>query len=118
MAGPGAAATFRRRDAVEECLGAGTRDGAERLDHLVARHADAVVFDRQAFLFSVDGERNARLHVVAQQRRIADGFVAQLFAGIRGVGDQFAQKHRFVGINRMHHQLQKLGDIGLERTAF
>ena len=32
-------------DPVDEGFGAGPGDGAERLDHLLAAHADAVVFD-------------------------------------------------------------------------
>ena len=111
-------AAFRRRDAVEERLGAGARDRAQRLDHLVARHADAVIFDRQQLFVGIDEKRDARLHVVAEQRRIGDGLVAQPLAGVRGVGDQLAQKHRLVGIDRVHHQVQKLGNVGLERPAF
>ena len=98
-------------------LGAGARDGAERLDHLVAAHADAVVLDGEAPLVGIDGERDARLGVVAQQRRLGDRLVAQPLAGIGGIRDQLAQKYVFVGIDRMHHQVQQLGDIGLERPA-
>src|SRR5579863_10580962 len=38
-------AALRRLDAIEEGFGAGARDGAQRLDHLIAAHADAVVLD-------------------------------------------------------------------------
>ena len=41
-------------DPVHERLGARARDGAERLDHLVPAHADAVVLDRQAAVLGID----------------------------------------------------------------
>ena len=109
---------LRRFQTIDERLGAGAGNGAERLDHLVAAHADAVVLDHQLPLLGVDRERDARLCVIAKQRRRGDGFVAQPLASIGGVRDQLTQKHRFLGIDRVHHQLQELGDVGLERAAF
>ena len=106
-------------DAFHERLRAGARDGAERLDHLVAAHADAVVLDRRAcLLVRVERERDARLRVVAEQCRLGDRLVAQLLAGIGGVRDQLAQEDVLVGIDRMHHQVQQLGDVGLESAVF
>ena len=104
-------------DAVEERLGARARDGAERFRKLVAAHADAVVLDGQAFLLGIERERDARLDIVAEQRRVGDRLVAQPLAGVGGIGDQFAQKYRFIGIDRVHHQVQQLGDVGLERLG-
>ena len=40
--------SLRRLEPLQKGLGAGARDGAERLDHLVAAHADAVVLDGEA----------------------------------------------------------------------
>jgi hypothetical protein len=34
------------------------------------------------------------------------------------VRDQLAQKHRFIRIDRVHHQVEELGDIGLKCSAF
>jgi hypothetical protein len=82
---------------------------------ILAAHADAVVLDGQAFGFGIERQRDARLEIVAEQLWVGDPLVAQPLARIRGVGDQFAQKHRFVGIDRVHHQVQELGDIGLKR---
>ena len=112
-----ALAALRGLDPVHEGLGAGARDRAERLDHLVAAHADAVVLDGEGAVVGIDHERDAGLGIVAEQGRVGDRLVAQLLAGIGGVGDQLAQKHVLVGIDRVHHQVQQLGDIGLERPA-
>ena len=40
--------------------------------------------------------------------------VAQLVERIGGVGDQLAQEDVAVGIDRMHHEMQELGHLGLE----
>ena len=101
-------------EAIDKRLGARARDGAERLGHLVAAHADAVILDGEALLLGVERQRDARLDVVAEELRLGDRLIAQPLAGIRRIGDQFAQKHRLVGVDRVHHQLQKLGDVGLE----
>ena len=103
---------------LHEGLGAGARDGAERLDHLVVAHADAVVLDGEALGVGVELDGDARLGVVAEQRRRGDGLVAQPFAGVGGVRDQFAQEHVLVGIDRVHHQVQQARNVGLEGAAF
>ena len=97
---------------LQERLGAGMGDGAERLDQLGLAHADAVVLERQAAGIGVDGEGDAGLGVVAEQVRLGDRLVAQPLAGIGGIGDQFAQEHVAVGIDRVHHHVQQLGDVG------
>ena len=43
-----------------------------------------------------------------------NGLVAQLVERIGGVGDQLAQEDIAVGIDRMHHEMQELGDLRLE----
>jgi hypothetical protein len=96
----------------------GAGDGAERLDHLVAAHADAVILDGKGAFVGIDGERDARLGVITEECRVADGIVAHLLVGIGRVRDQLAQKHRFVRIDRVHHEVEELGDIGLECAAF
>ena len=57
-----------------------------------------------------DGERAA----VAQQLGLGDGLVAQLVAGIGRVRDQLAQEDVALRVDRMHHQVQQLGHLGLE----
>src|SRR5215468_1371154 len=94
------------------------RDGSEPLHHVLAAHADAIVFDREAFVVSIDQERDAQRRVIAEQVRAGDGFVTQLFAGVGGVRNQLADEDLLVGIDRMDDQVEELGDIGLERPAF
>ena len=108
---------LRRFEPIEKGLGARARNRAERLYHLLAAHADAVVLDGEGPLVGIDGECDARLDVIAEQRRLGDRVVAQPLAGVGGIRDQLAQEYGFVGIDRMHHQVQQLGDIGLERPA-
>ena len=58
------------------------------------------------------------LGVVAEQGWRGDGLVAQSFAGVRRVRDQFAEEHVLVGIDRVHHQVQQARNVGLEGAAF
>ena len=109
---------FGRFQPIDERLGAGARDGAERLDQLLAAHADAVVLDHELPLFGIDRDRDAWRRIVAKERGLGDRLVAQPLAGVGRIRDQFAQKHRLLGIDRVHHQLQKLGDIRFEWAAF
>ena len=55
---------------------------------------------------------------LADQVRLGDRLVAQLVAGVGGVGDQLAQEHVGLGIDRVHHQAQQLRHLGLERVGF
>jgi hypothetical protein len=92
-------------------------DRSQPLHHLLAAHADAVVFDGQRFVVGIDLERDAQRRIIPQQLRLSDGFIAQLFTGIGRVRDLFAQKDLFVGVDRVHDQVQQPGDIGIECAA-
>ena len=87
-------------------------------DQLLAAHADAVVLDHELPLFGIDRDRDAWRRIVAKERGLRDRLVAQPLAGVGRIRDQFAQKHRLLGIDRVHHQLQKLGDVRFEWAAF
>ena len=52
--------------------------------------------------------------VVAHQLGPGDRLVAQPVARVGRVGNQLAQEDVGLGIDRMHHQPQQLGDLGLE----
>ena len=58
----------------------------------------------------VDRERSA----VLDQFGLGDRLVAQLLAGVGGVGDEFADEDVAVGIDRMHHEMQQARNVGLE----
>ena len=105
-------------EAFHERLRARPGDRAQRLAHFGGSHADAIIFDRQAVLIGVQQNADARLRVIAQQRRHGDAFIAQLLARIGGVGDEFAQEDVTVGIDRMHHHAQQLRNIRLESMGF
>ena len=105
-------------DALHERLRPGVGDRSQGLDQLLAAHADAVVLDRQAALLIANGDGDAKRRVLAQQRRICDRLVTKLFAGIGRVRNQLTNENIPVGIDRVHDQVQKLGDIGLKRPAF
>jgi hypothetical protein len=96
---------LRRLQAIEERLGTGAGNGAERFGHLLAGHADAVVFDRQQTFVGIERDGDARLWIVAQKRGCGDCLVAQALASVGGVGNQLAQKNRLLRINRVHHKL-------------
>ena len=62
----------------------------------------------------VGGDGDVELGIAGEQLRLGDRLVAQLVERVGGVGDEFAQEHVAVGIDRMHHEMQELGDLGLE----
>ena len=67
---------------------------------------------------AIEPDGDARLRVVAEQLGPGDRLVAQLLAGVGRVGDQLAQEDVAVGIDRVHHQVQQPGNVGLEGAAF
>ena len=99
-------------------LGAGTRDGAEIVDQLLPVHADAAVDDAERIGFLVRHDADSGRVAVADQIGGRDRLVAQLVAGVRRVRDQFAQENVGLRIDRMHHQVQQFGDLGLEWLGF
>ena len=107
-----------RLDALHEGAGAGPGNRAERFDEIVAVHADAVVFQSQCVVVGVERQGDARTRIVGQKFRCSDRFVAQLFAGIGGVGYQLPQEDILVGIDGMHHEVQQARDIGLKNMVF
>ena len=98
----------------EKVLGAALGDGAQVFDRLLRAHADAGVGHRQRPGGLVEADAHFQLGLVAVQRRIGQRLEAQLVAGVRGVGNQLAQKDLLVGIQRMGDQVQQLRDLGLE----
>ena len=99
---------------VEKGLGAGAGDGAEARGQVLAAHADPVVGNREGLGVLVERDRDREGRAVGDQLRVGDRLVAQLLAGVGGVGDEFADEDFPVGIDRMDHQMQQARNVGLE----
>jgi hypothetical protein len=69
---------------------------------------------RQRVGFLVRRDADFGACAVGDQIGGRDRLIAQLVAGIRRVRDQFAQENIGLRIDRMHHQVQQFGDLGLE----
>ena len=66
------------------------RDGADVIDHLVARHADSVIADGNAALLLVVTDPDLQFDVFLVQAAIGNRAESQAIAGIGSVRDQFA----------------------------
>jgi hypothetical protein len=97
-----------------EGLRPGVRDGAEILDQLCTREADAMVRDGQGACLFIRSEMDLQ-----RQMRLSDFIprklgVLQLFHGVRSVADQFTDKDFLVGVKRVNDDIEKLADFCLE----
>ena len=110
-------AALRLGHLLDERLGAGACDRPEVVDQLFAVHADAVVGHHQHAALAIGRNRHRERSVVAQQIGLCDRRVAQLVAGVRGIGDQLPQENLLVAIKRIGHEAEQLADFGLERVA-
>ena len=95
-------------------FGAALGDGAEVVNRLLRRHADAVVGDGDGFGRRVKRHAHFEVGRVFVQLGLVQRFKTQLVASVRGVGDQLAGKNFGIGIQRVRDQMQQLGDFGLE----
>ena len=98
----------------EELAGARLGDGADVGDHLVVRHADAVVADRDRARVLVERDADRELGVVLVAIGMGQRLEAQLVGGVRGVGDELAQEDLRVAVQRVDHELQELLHLRLE----
>ena len=62
----------------------------------------------------VGHEADRELVGAGQEIGLGDRLVAQLVAGVGGVGDELAQEDVRLGVDRVNHQVQELGDLRLE----
>ena len=107
-----------RGEHVEEGARARARDRAERLDEFLTAHADAVVAECDGLRFRVDGDLNGEGPAALDQLGPGDRLVAQLLAGVGGVGDEFANENVAIRIDGMDHQMQQPRNVGLEALRF
>ena len=112
--GGGFLARVLGRELVEEGLGAGAGDGAKPLGQVFAGHADAVVREGQGLGVGIDRDLDRERSAILDQFGPGDQFVAQLLAGVGGVGDELADENLAVGIDRMDHEIQQARNVGLE----
>jgi hypothetical protein len=98
----------------EELARARLGDRADVVDHLLARHADAVVGDRDRARLLVVGDADLQLRIVLEQRRVGERLEPQLVGGIGGVRDQLPQEDLLVAVQGVHHQVEELRYLGLE----
>ena len=98
---------------LQEALRAGGGDGAEvRLD-LPGGHADAVVGDRERAGPLVRDELDAVVRI-GGLRLVREALEAGAVDRVGGVGEQLAEEHLLLGVERMDHQIEHLADFGLE----
>ena len=112
--GGGFLARVLRGKLVQEGLGAGAGDGAEAFGQVFAGHADAVVREGQRLGVRIDRDLDRERRAVLDEFGLGDRFVAQLLAGVGGVGDELADENLPVGIDRMDHEMQQARNVGLE----
>ncbi|MCY1181760.1 hypothetical protein D9M73_222840 [compost metagenome] len=103
---------------LQEVGGAGLGDGAEVGDHVLAAHADAVVFEGDGLGVLVEADADLQLGTAFQQLRLGQGFETQLVGGVRGVGNQFAEEDFLVRIEGMDHQMKQLLHFSLKTQSF
>ena len=102
------------RQLLQEFLRPGVGDGADVVIHLVPRHADAGVANRQRLGIRVDADVDLKLGVEIDDVPIGERPEANLVEGVRRVRHEFAQEHVLVGVERMDEDLQDLLNLGLE----
>ena len=100
-------------EGLHETPGAGSRDGPDVLDHLLPRHADAVVGHRQGAGLGVEADRDPELAVALGEGIVGEGREAQPVRRIRGVGDELAEKDLLAAVEGTDHEVEDLADLGL-----
>ncbi len=91
--------------------GAGAGDGAQIVDHLLPRHADAVVRDQQGAGLLVRDDADLRFRR-RRQRGIGQRLEPAAINRVGGIGDQFPQEDLPLGIERVDHQIEQAADFG------
>src|SRR5690606_27615058 len=102
---------------LDEPLRAGMSNRAELLDDLVARHADAVVRDRNRLRALVDRDDDVEVRGLRGQLRARKRLEAQLVVRVRSVRDQLAEEDLAIAVQRMHHEVKQLLHLGLESVG-
>ncbi len=102
-----------RLDGGLELLGPRLRDRADVLDHLLAGHPDPAVVDGEGAGLGAGLEPDAE-RAGGGQLGAGELLEPELVERIGGVRDQLAEEHLLVRIEGVDHQVEELGDLGLE----
>ena len=66
---------------------------------------------------AIDGHANAELGIAREQLGAREAFEPQPVVGVGSVGDQLAQEDLPLAVQRVHHEVQQLLDLGLKRES-
>ena len=99
---------------LHERLGAGSCDRAEVVDQFRAGHADAGIGDGDGLGLLVRLDADFERAVPGQKLRSCYGLVAEFVERVGRVGNELAQEHIALGINRVHHEIEKLRHLRLK----
>jgi hypothetical protein len=83
-------------------------DGPDALDQVRVGHADAGVLDGQAVPLGVEVDPDLQRGVRALHVAVGEHPEAHLVEGVGGVGDQLAEEHLRVRVERMDDEVQQL----------
>ena len=89
-------------------------DGADVVDDLLARHADAVVADGDGPRVRVRLDVDREVGLVAEKRGVRQRLEAQLVARVGRVRDELAQEDLLVRVQGVDHQIEQLTGLGLK----
>ncbi len=62
-------------------------------------------------------DANAEVGIVREQLGASEALETEPVVGIGSVGDQLAEKNLSLAVERMHHEVQQLLDLGLKRES-
>ncbi len=97
-----------------EVLGAGPRDGAQRIHQVLAVEADAVIDNAEGLGVLVDDEADLEIGIAGNQVRFGQRQIAQAVARVGGVGYELAEEDFLVGVERVGNDVEQLADFGLK----
>ena len=101
-------------EGLDELPGAGSGDGAEVLDDLIAGHANAVVRDHQRARGGIGREVDSIIGVAGGEVGLRQGAETEFVDGVCRIGDQLAQKDLSLGIEGVNNDIEQLLELGLE----
>ena len=90
-----------------ELIGAGGGDDSQVVLQVRLVHADSVVGDGEGPGVLVHGDLNFEIPPVHAHGAVGEGLIAELVAGVAGVGDDLPEEDFLVGVDGVDHQIQE-----------